>query len=408
MRCIRPSTLGFAAALLTAGCTNASKPSSLAAADEPTPRPGADRDKPSALAAAEEPTPTPLEVRVEWPKSGRCVSLQPGGPCYGTLDEVREAAPDLPHRVKSASILADVIHALGPRQGDELFKTVDGYEAWWAKWFEPPDFFEHNYASVGANPSRPAPGQIEEPKLQGDKLVFFTGRVVSVDHGMQAFRMDVDLASEDWKPKSSELTRTNQVRTRLNDRAEAIFGGLVDGFARAETPVGTVYLAAKPAGGASPFVWRTADGSLERFKHWSALVVKHPQAGSRSVAIELARAAANYPVQTSSQLIEDAAAYRKEYKDAGWGVSKLRYQVDQLRVTEYTVANWNEIVDPVIADGVVVAHFKNGDRQPERMTYALSEFAAQTQARLVPEYSSKIISDTQGAPFGPVPRTHDP
>lgn len=412
MRCLRPSTLCFAAALLTVGCTNTTTPSSLAAADEPTPAPGAARNKPSSLAAADGPTSTPgadagkpdgpLEITLEWPKSGRCVSLQPGGPCYRTLDEVREAAPDLHARVKSASILADVIHALEPGHGDELFKTVDGYEAWWAKWFEPPHFFEFNYASVGAKPSRPATGEIEEPKLQGAELVFFTGRVVSSEHGMQAFRIEVDFASKDWKPKSSELACTSQVRAGLNDRAEAIFGGLVDGFARAGTPVGTVYLAAKPAGDAAPFVWRMADGSLKRFKRWSALVAKHPQAGSKSVAIQIATAAANYPLQANSQLIEDAAAYRKEYKDAGWGVLNLRYWVDQLRVTEYSVANWDEIVDPVIADGVLVAHFKNSDHQPERMTYALSGFAAQAPVRLVPEYSSKVISDTRGEPLVPL------
>ena len=136
---------------------------------------------------------------------------------------------------------------------------------------------------------------------------------------------------------------------------------------------------------------------MERFKDWSSLVAKHPDAASADVAKQLAYAVANYPLSAGRQLIEDSAAYKKEYKDSGWAEERLRYHVDQLRITLYTIDDWDAITDPVIKDGVLVAHFQQG-RQPSRMTYPLSSFASHTEAQHVALAKSRTISDTKGGP----------
>ncbi len=340
----------------------------------------------------------PIILKVDWDyEDGIGVQLQPDGPYFTSPNELRAAAPDLHKRYEHIGALAQIFHHFEPGISDEVFPRVKGYNEWWAKWFEPADFFEREHGFLGVNPSGLGPDVLHDVKLEGDKLVYFSGRVISVDHGIQAFRNEVDFASEDWTPKITELKLEGQPRKSLNDQATAIFGGLAEGYARGKTPSGEVYLAAKPAAGSSPFVWRTADKKVERFASWAELYAKHPEAGGPEAAKELAYGIANYPLNSGFQLITDSAEYKKEYKDGDWGTEKLRYHVDQIRVTEYAVNDWDAIVDPVIDDGVLVAHFRQG-RQPARMKYRISDFAAQPQAEFVKLSTSKQISDTRDGP----------
>jgi hypothetical protein len=340
----------------------------------------------------------PIILKVDWDYGdGIGVQLQPDGQYLTSPNELRAAAPDLHKRYEHIGALAQIFHKFEPGISDEVFATVQGYDEWWAKWFEPAGFFDNEHGFVGVNPSGLSSDVLHDARLEGDKLVYFSGRVIDIHDGIQAFRNEVDFASEDWTPKIVELKLAGQPRKGLNDRTIAIFGGLVEGYARAQAPTGEVFLAAKPGAGASPFVWRNADKKVEKFTSWATLLAKHPEAGSPEAAKELAYGIANHPLGSGFQLITDSAEYKKEYKDGDWGTEKLRYHVDQIRVTEYTIADWDKIADPVIKDGVLVAYFKQG-RQPSRMTYQLGDFAKQPQVEYVELTTSKRISDTEDGP----------
>ncbi|MEZ4459012.1 MAG: hypothetical protein R3E66_04650 [bacterium] len=319
------------------------------------------------------------------------------------MAEIRAAAPDLHKRYENARNLAYMAHSLEPGISDELFRTRASYDEWWKKWFEPDNFFDRNLSSINVNPSGVDPREIKDATLEGDKLVYYSGRVIAADHGIQAFRNEVDFSSDDWTPKIEELQTSGQVRTRINEGAIAIFGGLAEGFVHAKSATGDVYLSSKPQSGAAAFVWRDTDKKIERFTTWAELMTKHPEAGSAEVAAELAEGIVNYPLNESLQLIKDSDAYKKEYKDSNWGVEKLRYWVDQLRVTEFTIVNWDTIVNPEIRNGAVVAHFKRGNRQPARMTYTLDDFAKGTPAEVVDLFTATVVSDTKDGPGLPRP-----
>lgn len=340
----------------------------------------------------------PIVLKVDrYHEDGSCVQLQEDGPCLKSPNELRAAAPDLHRRYEHIGALAQIFHMFAPGISQEVFPRYAGYQQWWAKSFEPADFFEREQGYLSVNPSGLGPETIHDVKLDGDKLIYFSARIIGPDHGVQVFRNVVDFASDDWTPKITELETSGQPRKGLNDRAIAIFGGLVEGFAHAKTTTGDVYLAAKPAEGASAFVWRDKAQKIERFKDWASLVAQHPDAASLDAAKQLAYAVANYPLSSGRQLITDSAAYKKEYKDNGWAEERLRYHVDQLRITLYTIDDWDAITDPVITDGVLVAHFRQG-RQPSRMTYPLSSFADHTEAQHVELAKSKTISDTKDGP----------
>ncbi len=340
----------------------------------------------------------PITLKVDWDYNGGLgVQLQPDGQYLTSPNELRMAAPDLHKRYEHVGALAQIFHKFQPGISDEVFTTAKAYQDWWAKWFEPAEFFNNEHGFVGVNPSGLSSDVVHDARLEGDKLVYFSGRVIDIHDGIQAFRNEVDFASTDWTPKIVELKLAGQPRKGLNDRAIAIFGGLVEGYARAQTPSGEVFLAAKPGAGASPFVWRNADKKVERFASWEALLAKHPAGGAPEVAKQLAYGIANYPLSSGSQLITDSAAYKQEYKDGNWGTEKLRYHVDQIRVTKYTIAEWDSIADPAIKDGVLVAFFKQG-RQPSRVTYRLSEFAEQPAVEYIELASAELISDTKNGP----------
>jgi hypothetical protein len=317
------------------------------------------------------------------------------------MDEVRAAAPDLHKLHENPRNLAYIAHALQPGISDELFRTRNDYQIWWAKWFEPEDFFSRNFATVATNPSGVDPSEIHDASIVDDKLTYYSGRVISIDFGVQMFRNVVDFGSEDWNPKIEELSTTQQSRKSVNDKTVEIFGGLVEGFVHAKGESGGLYLAAKPEAKASPFVWKPNDQAPQQFKTWASLVAKYPDAGSPRVASELADGINHYPLRSGLGLIKDVQAYKTEYKDGKWDLLKLRYWGDQLRITQFTVTDWDSVVDPFIKDGVLIAHFKDNDRQPARLTYPLNQFALQSEREFQSLSTSALVSDTRLGPGNP-------
>ena len=321
--------------------------------------------------------------------------------CLATINDVRTAAPDLHKRHENAGDLAAMVHHLTIQDTNTVFRTVGEYQKWWNTKFESDDFFERELGTLSFNPRRPDPSGIFDAKLEGEKLVFFAG--MSELTGVNVFRNEVDFSSQDWTPNVVSLPNTEYVRKGLNDQAVALFGGLVDGFVKVQTPTGDLLLSYRPEGDAAPIVWRNADKKVERFKDWKALVAKHPNVTHADVAKALAARLAGY-LSTTRGLIEDAAEYKKEYETNNWGVENLKYWVNQTRVTEFIIDDWNSITDPVIKDGVLIAHFRSG-RQPVRMTYELDDFAKGVSVRFVELATAKVISDTTKQPQLVPPQT---
>ncbi len=380
----------IAALIWVAGCTNSQSGPSQTAVQVPSTA----TEKGAPVSTIKD----PITLKANWyHEDGICIQFQEDGPCLKSLSEMREAAPNLHKRTEHLGALAQIIHRFHPGISQEVFPRLAGYQAWWTKAFEPADFFDREQGNILVRPSGPNVETLHDVKLDGDRLIYFSGRMIGPDHGVQVFRNEVDFASNDWTPKITELETTEQPRKGLNDRTIAIFGALAEGYAHAKLPAGDVYLAAKPAAGASAFVWRNSDQKIERFKDWASLLAKHPEAASPEAANQLAYAFANYPLSSGRQLIKDSAAYKTEYTDGDWGLEKLRYHVDQMRITRYTIADWDGITDPVIKDGVLVAHFQQG-RQPSRMTYRIADFANDTEAEYVDLATSKTISDSKGGP----------
>lgn len=340
----------------------------------------------------------PLEIKVNWEPSGSCVFLESGGNCLKNMDEVRAASPDLHKLHENPRNLAYIAHALQPGISDELFRTRKDYQTWWAKWFEPEDFFSRNFATVANTPSGMDPADIHDATIVDEKLTYYSGRVISIDHGVQMFRNVVDFGSEDWNPKIEELKTTRQTRKSVNDRTVEIFGGLVEGFVHAKGENGSLYLAAKPEAEASPFVWKPNDQAPQRFKTWASLVAKFPKAGSPSIAAELADGINHYSTSSGFRLLKDVQAYKSEYQEGQWDLLKLRYWGDELRVTQFTVTDWSSVVDPFIEDGILIAHFRDNDRQPARLTYPLKQFALQSEREFQSLSTSTLVSDTRLGP----------
>lgn len=388
-----PSYLIVAALCFAAGCTNSQSGPNQTATQVPTTSTTAEKGKTMKKIEG------PIVLKVDWyHEDGICIQLQADGPCLKSPNDMRLAAPDLHKRYEHVGALAQIFHKFEPGISEEMFARVTGYQEWWAQNFEPKDFFDREQGYIFVQPNGLGPEVLHDAKLEGDKLIYFSARVIGQDHGIQAFRNVVDFASDDWSPQITELETTGQPRIGLNDQAIAIFGGLPEGFAHAKTPSGDVFLAAKPGPGASPFAWVDNDKKVEQFRDWARLVAKHPEAASPEAAKQLAYGVTNYPLSSGRQLIDDSAAYKKEYTDQNRSLEKLRYHVDQLRVTQYTIADWDAIKDPAIKDSVLVAYFRQG-RQPSRVTYRLSDFANEAQVDYVDLASSLPISDTKDGPM---------
>lgn len=339
-----------------------------------------------------------LELKFDWTSEGRCVSLFSGGDCLKTMHEVRSAAPELHKLHENPRNLAYIAHALHPGISDELFRTRGEYQAWWTKWFEPDGFFSRNFAFTMTRPSGVDPEEIKDAVLIDGVLTYYSGRVISIDFGVQVFVNRVDFGSDDWTPRTEELTTSHQPRQSIDERTKEIFGGLIEGFVHASAEGGSLYLAAKPQADAFPFVWKPDAEPAQRFKTWESLVEKFPQAASPSIASELADGINHYPQRSGLRLIRDVQAYKTEYREGKWDVLKLRYWGDELRVTRFNVTKWEEVVAPFIQNGILIAHFRDNDRQPARLTYPLAQFALQPELEFESLSTSELVSDSRLGP----------
>lgn len=342
----------------------------------------------------------PMTLIVDGSKD--CVRLEIDGPCYYTLENLQTGAPDLLQGTgRDASALALAVDMIGSNSNDLLVKDSSEAESWWQKWFEPNNALEQEHFGVESDLSAPDFEEIKEPALENDVLVYFTVRSLGVDRGAEAYRNEVDFKAKAWKRIKTPLKKAPRARQSAN--VIELFGGAIQSFARAKSNDASLFLAVRPTGGAAPFVWHPKVGDSERFMTWEALFAKHPEAASKALASSLARVILGHQrfrtnfdhgreLTTQFPVITDTTAYKAEYKSKNKSVLKLRYQVDQVKVTNFAVTNWAAIVDPQIVDGELIAFFEDNDGQPHRLSYRLSEFSADVPAHIEPFFTSEEAS----------------
>lgn len=169
----------------------------------------------------------------------------------------------------------------------------------------------------------------------------------------------------------------------------AFFGGPVDGYAQAFVGQEHIYFAIGPKNGAKPFVWLKDGQTPQGYATWTELEAAHPL--SKQAVVAIADMLRNYPEYRSFNVIPDVAAYKAEYRTE----ERLKYQGNELRVTRFDVKNWDELTDPIINNGTLVAFFRDAQGQPHPMEYDLTRFTLNTVAELIPFYTSRVVSDTK-------------
>ena len=336
----------------------------------------------------------PSSIQLGYEEDGRPnVSLD--GEVFASIDELQAARGLASDWGPYPALLARILVHL--QRGDqELFTDREPAEAWWARWFEPPDLLERDALPLDIRLSAPDPERVRSPVFQGETLVFCTGRVIDVNHGAQTFEHRVDLSARPWSLQVADLPSV--ARSRAGGRVRALFGGDVAGFVSAAVGSGRFYLAIQPAEGASLLALQPENSPPERFSSWAELAARCPEATAPAAVARLADAMRSYPLRESGSAIADVAAYRAQYEREGYGREKLRYWVDQTRITDFEV-DWDTLHDPRVEDGVVKTFVKGPDRQPYRFSMALAEMSrVGWPTKLESAHRSTLVYDSRGGP----------
>ncbi|MEZ4458162.1 MAG: hypothetical protein R3E66_00255 [bacterium] len=378
------------AASMFVGCAKDSKLS-----DEPNVEPASSPVKPLRRINTKEKRPEivphegPIALQINHKEN--CVTLKPGGICYVSHDELQKAAPNLSVDVGNENLvqLAQVIDVLSRRPSDQLLVSKEQGQEWWSKWFNPQDATKPE-SVVLAKLLPPLPvDQIQPPTLADGVLTYDTAQVHSPQLGAKLVRRTLDFKTSPWKGKGVVIAGATDAPHPMAASLAAFFGGPVDGYAQAFVGLEHIYFAIGPKSGAKPFVWAKDGESPRGYATWAELEAAHPL--SKQAVTAIADMLRNFPEHRRLNVITDAAAYRANHQKE----QRLKYEGNELRVTRFDVKNWDELTDPAISNGRLVAFFRDGQGQPHRMDYDLTKFASNSPAQMTPFFTSQLVSDTK-------------
>ena len=335
------------------------------------------------------------------------------GPCLSTAAELEKHEPSLPGRVKPSN-LAVAIHALrnpDPALESRVFSGKLIFD--FATLLSPFDLSQHTVWRRKSVHQGPDPQDLRPPTLSDDEKTLTYDQMTRTrfdvtEHVLvvEAQRVAVDLAAPGWPARSQPLPQTDYEKPRIAE-ADAAFGGPVEGIVTIPAGKENWYLAIKPTGGAAQHVWGSASGSKVAFEDVASLEQKHPWAATAEGRGAAARILAKHFVEYGFKVIEDADAWKREYREKGY---RTRYNPRYHEGTTYqdpvvyTVADFDAIASPTWQGQTLIVYLA-GERnqQPYRARLDLTALAIGT--RLKPEFLATFeqLTDPKDPEAGPGP-----
>lgn len=362
-------------------------------------------------------------------KSRACVAISESSPCYESVPELLAAMPDLAEQIRSkpahANTFASLLHWLEQgrfRETSSAYfaeaqlvtgrisaqKTAD-------QWLAAPDLKTLESWRAEIRSEIPAIGELPSPGWRGNTFVASALFLEQDLHSSERVSALIAVQYEVDFDKTGETTRKrlpgkpHDLKSH-RDAVTALFGGPVDAFLSVPASDGhSIFVAIGAHKGASPFVSSGPGGSVARYRSWKQLEAALPQAATRETIAKLAKRITAFFSEEQSNVIVDAAAYKDLYRKNNWKELKLRYWHDELRVTQYTIADFDTIADPKIENEKLVVFCQeqhNVGREPTRLEMRLSKLTLKSQYTSTAMALGRVVSDT-GVAGDLQPRTVD-
>lgn len=354
----------------------------------------------------------PVEQLFEHDFMSEAIKLS-DGQLIEDISQLQRAAGHWPKLAKEdprylPQIAQGLLIAAGVEPGDALLSDEQARERL-RELDDDPQLLAMSSWRAGIHIERPADASFQGPRWDGEALVITE---ISTLHGMQGayyghtYRFSFEAVS--WSMEQTSLQNVQTPASGSLARVEALFGGAVQGFIRVSampqqrysTAGDALYFAVSPSPAAARFVWSPERGEPQRFTQWEAL-----RAEVRAFdEVELrGRLVNDLYVQLMNQHIKhdhyevilDPDEYLSEYKAQGWQTFKLRYWVDQLKTTRFELVDAQEIAAPRFEGDKLIAYFKDGHRQPNRLTLALMALSWEIPPEMIPCYRVVEITDTR-------------
>lgn len=124
-----------------------------------------------------------------------CAEVLPSGACFTSLADLQRAVPQLPELARQNPLM--IARAINWIEDSRSFmESNEEAIEWWNEWVEPDDVLQAASFTATATPDMPDISKIEAPRVESDKLVFFTVHFISREHGGQAWRAEVDFSQQ--------------------------------------------------------------------------------------------------------------------------------------------------------------------------------------------------------------------
>lgn len=374
---------------------------------------------PAAGPVSADSAPVEFLLKIDWNENGRAgLRIAASGKFVATLDELRAALPDLPGRARSdPRYLHQLVHGLMTVTNwtsECIGKPEDIAEKLQPR-LDPGDVLERHTWNTQYTVSAPSPLHVKPPRWEGDTFVIdCVDPIVGMQDTYYGTRHRFTLGDTSWTHAREDLAAVAHVPERARALVTEAFGGEVRGFIRfPRDQQGALYVALGPAAGTRRYLWRPTSGEPQRFATWAefsqAVGVFNAPAALAEFAGTLHDTIAQQGIRHDNyRIIADPAAYREDYRTNRRDTHVLRYYVDKLKTTRFTVRDFDAIQPPKIEGERLVAYFSNGRGQPVRLDLDLSTLDWGSPLPMVELFEERVISDT-GNPLGePIQTAPDP
>lgn len=371
------------------------------------------------LAAPENDAKVPLALQIDF-KSKACIKTTRAATCFESIPELIKATPELVSWVHASpqnrDAFAGVVHWLGEIEfrannpgyvgRSELVRDPKQAEEIITKFLSVPNLAWLTWWRADTRSFRPAGSTaLAGPTLEGNTLTAYAlarqnkSYDKSYKRGVAALRYQVQLDTGG----AIETTRLDSEPYDLSSHraaVHALFGAPVDAFSGIEaTPEERLLIAIGGKRGAAALVVVDQQKNTYSFKSWAQLQKAMPKVAGPKVVAKLADALVTFYKGESSDahcyVIDDAKEYRRLYAENNWRQLKLRYWHDQLRVTDYTIPEFDTIADPSIKNERLTAYCMerpNSGREPSRLVMNLRSLALSSKYTLTPMSTSKVVA----------------
>ncbi len=359
------------------------------------------------------------------PGNSPCVVLDgTEAPCYEKLEALFEAVPDLGVRARKnqqATVqLAQIVHAFKRHRASNsgrvnvefrLVKARGEAKASFEEWLGKPNIEELSRWRADTKSSVPTLKSIGVPHWQG-KHFFATALILERGRkelevnkpewesylSIRAVEYQIDFTAAPTFQHRVLPTKTHSLASHAKVVAQ-IFGGPVDAFVRIPFEERYLLVAIGPKKNAKRFVVQEKGKVAQTFVDWPDITSVYPGARNHRTLSKLTDTIFWFFTYRSYQrhhFIEDAAAYKKLYKEEGRHEEKLRYWHDEFRHTIWEVPQFDRIADPRVKDGkLVIFSTVDGDgREPMRLVIDLANLQLDSKVEVTSMFRRKVLQDT--------------